>query len=504
MHRSARTLIAQAVAALALLTCAPQAQAQPLNGVFTYQGRLNDGTSPANGDYTIRWRLFDAAVGGNQVGATAQQIVTAEDGLFTIQVATGDIPTVFTGQRLWLELSVDSFPLSGRFTTLSPRQELTATPHANYAVTSGTSLQDAYANGRTIDATIAEPVEMSGRFLFRDVVEPTDLFVSIRENFANDFSLIDVFPDGATIGTADGPNITLRQPDETLLFTINGDSNGDGVFFVAEGGDDSSLTWDGSFSSSGGGVLSIFGLTSSSSFNTNQPGDAAVSLPVNAINATETAEEAGLANRFQNAPGTALTSTNTSLFQRTITAPTDGYVVAISTTELFINHTTGNDTIVRLGLATAPGTFLRGLEYDYKIDASVGSDSSMSRTVTIHATFPVLAGSRTIHLNSQLIGSNAGTTLGDYELTTLFVPTAYGSIGGGGTLRNAGVIEDEVAVSAIATLPPTLAEMQLEREASELENDRRVLAELDAMRRELDELRRRIENDPDARPRAHD
>jgi hypothetical protein len=36
---------------------------------FTYQGHLNDGGAAANGTYDLRFALFDAANGGNQVGS---------------------------------------------------------------------------------------------------------------------------------------------------------------------------------------------------------------------------------------------------------------------------------------------------------------------------------------------------------------------------------------------------------------------------------------------------
>src|SRR5215471_7796680 len=37
---------------------------------FTYQGRLTDGGNPANGNYDLQFSLFDAGVGGNQIGLT--------------------------------------------------------------------------------------------------------------------------------------------------------------------------------------------------------------------------------------------------------------------------------------------------------------------------------------------------------------------------------------------------------------------------------------------------
>ena len=37
---------------------------------FSYQGRLQDGGTPANGSYDFQFQLFDASSGGNQVGST--------------------------------------------------------------------------------------------------------------------------------------------------------------------------------------------------------------------------------------------------------------------------------------------------------------------------------------------------------------------------------------------------------------------------------------------------
>src|SRR5690348_10476656 len=37
---------------------------------FTYQGRLNDGTNPANGTYDLQFGIFDSLSGGTQQGNT--------------------------------------------------------------------------------------------------------------------------------------------------------------------------------------------------------------------------------------------------------------------------------------------------------------------------------------------------------------------------------------------------------------------------------------------------
>src|SRR5687767_6158432 len=71
---------------------------------FTYQGRLNDGASPANGTYDLKFALFDAASTGNQVGGALTNAATAvSNGLF---IVTLDFGNQFPGPDRWLEIGV--------------------------------------------------------------------------------------------------------------------------------------------------------------------------------------------------------------------------------------------------------------------------------------------------------------------------------------------------------------------------------------------------------------
>src|SRR5262245_23609818 len=57
---------------------------------FTYQGRLNDGSSPANGNYDMRFYLRNAASGGSPVGNTNTLApVPASNGLFNVTLDFG-------------------------------------------------------------------------------------------------------------------------------------------------------------------------------------------------------------------------------------------------------------------------------------------------------------------------------------------------------------------------------------------------------------------------------
>ena len=112
----------------------PQAAFSPqdANGIsinFTYQGRLTDGGSPANGTYDFKFDLYDTATGDGQVGATdLVEDQAVSDGLFTVELDFGH--AVFPAYRCWLEIGVRAGTSDGAYTTLSPRQPLTAAPYA--------------------------------------------------------------------------------------------------------------------------------------------------------------------------------------------------------------------------------------------------------------------------------------------------------------------------------------------------------------------------------------
>jgi hypothetical protein len=95
---------------------------------FTYQGQLKRGGAPVNDVCELTFRLFDAAIDGNQVGL---DVVVADssivNGLLQVDLDFG--AGGFDGGDRWLGVSLlcagDVTP-----TTLTPRQSITATPQA--------------------------------------------------------------------------------------------------------------------------------------------------------------------------------------------------------------------------------------------------------------------------------------------------------------------------------------------------------------------------------------
>src|SRR5207249_8296157 len=98
---------------------------------FTYQGRLNEGASPATGTYDLRFTIFDFLSGGNALGGPVTNAGTVvSNGLFAVTLDFG--VGVFSGPARWLEIGVRT-NAGGAFTSLAPRQPLTPSPYAIYA-----------------------------------------------------------------------------------------------------------------------------------------------------------------------------------------------------------------------------------------------------------------------------------------------------------------------------------------------------------------------------------
>jgi hypothetical protein len=114
--------------------------AAPMGTAFTYQGRLADTNSPAEGSYDFEFELYDQDTGGNQFGNTVtKDEVDVIDGYFMVLLDFVNDANVFDGDARWLEIAIRPGASSDAndFATLSPRQELTPTPYAIYAENAG-------------------------------------------------------------------------------------------------------------------------------------------------------------------------------------------------------------------------------------------------------------------------------------------------------------------------------------------------------------------------------
>ncbi|MEM1183522.1 MAG: hypothetical protein AAGI53_00825 [Planctomycetota bacterium] len=433
--------------------------AAQLSTAFSYQGVLEDGGSPANGAFDIQFRLFTAELGGSQVGPVVTSLNQAvSDGLIQQQPDFGDF---FVGQRLWIEVSVR--PAGGGAYAALPRREILSTPNAQYAVraaeatfaaTSGTTLDEAIDNGADVD-------------LGFDLISLTDglgtMLLGVGDLFGNDA-------------------LQLYGGDGNPAVYFARDSDGT-AGFLSVASDPSflnSIRLDGSFNGSGSPRLGIFG-DSVASFDMSSSGPASVSLPVDAIESAEMFDEPGVASIWSSS-FFRLTPTITTVFSRTITVPSDGFVVALGSFEAFVDHETGTDTAITMLLTTNPSGATPN--YRTEIEASVATDLSLSRTIDLHNIFAVSAGSTTVYARASATGGGDSTDLADRRLTLMYFPTAYGSI----TPRLPGDAQNtgEAFVPAPA---PRGDEIAIEQAESVAANFARMQAEMAAMKAQIEALR---------------
>lgn len=132
MNRIVRLCNVVMLAALAT----PLAFAQvPVGSAFTFQGQLKENGAPVNTTTgQFEFKLFDADVGGNQVGGTVPLTnVSVNNGLFTVGLDFGAAP--FGGDARWLEVRV--YKAGPGWVTLTPRQRVAPAPYALFALNGG-------------------------------------------------------------------------------------------------------------------------------------------------------------------------------------------------------------------------------------------------------------------------------------------------------------------------------------------------------------------------------
>jgi hypothetical protein len=126
-----KSLIIPILALLSAFSLQPLAFAQ--GPAFTYQGRLTDGGLPYSGTAEFQFTLWNASSDGAVVATNnpASLIAQVTNGLFTVLLDFG--AGAFPGADRWVQVELRTS--IGPFTTLTPRQQVTAVPYALTAAT---------------------------------------------------------------------------------------------------------------------------------------------------------------------------------------------------------------------------------------------------------------------------------------------------------------------------------------------------------------------------------
>src|SRR5437660_4051088 len=92
------------VGAVLMMLCVFASAAFAQTSSFTYQGRLTDGGTAANGNYDLQFVLFDSPSGGTQIGSTQTlNTVAVSNGVFTVSLDF--VASSFSGASRFLEIS---------------------------------------------------------------------------------------------------------------------------------------------------------------------------------------------------------------------------------------------------------------------------------------------------------------------------------------------------------------------------------------------------------------
>ena len=104
-----------------------------------YQGtlRLTGGAPVADGNYALKFSIWDSASGGVKLWEESQPVVAVKDGLFSVQLgATVSLGTLFNNNAsVWLEVAADT---GSGLETYTPRVAMAGVPYAQQANNAGT------------------------------------------------------------------------------------------------------------------------------------------------------------------------------------------------------------------------------------------------------------------------------------------------------------------------------------------------------------------------------
>ncbi len=132
---------------------------------ISYQGFLRDsGGAPLNGNYTMRFIVYDDQVAGSALWDSGNLNITAQNGLFNVQLGVDQAD--FNGQALWLTIIVGG-------QTLSPRQEILPAPYALSLRPGAEIVGDSIA---AADAALSTYTPATGTAFFADANGGTGIF----------------------------------------------------------------------------------------------------------------------------------------------------------------------------------------------------------------------------------------------------------------------------------------------------------------------------------------
>ena len=151
-------------AIVGLLAAAMFRNTTPVDQTFTYQGQLRNAGQLVNGPVDLKISMWDADTAGVQIGTSNTfNAVPMTDGRFALGLNFG--ASAFDGSNRWIQVEFRNPAGSGLYLALNPRDKITATPYALYALNG--------ANGVWVYDTKQQSVSVLGKKVGIGTSNPT-------------------------------------------------------------------------------------------------------------------------------------------------------------------------------------------------------------------------------------------------------------------------------------------------------------------------------------------
>ncbi|MGH7724991.1 MAG: hypothetical protein ACREOU_06135 [Candidatus Eiseniibacteriota bacterium] len=440
---------------------------------MSFQGVLTDnaGVLVPDGSYDLTFRIYDVAAGGAALWTEAQPGVPVVRGGFSVTLGLVTPIALVLDRTYFLGTTVGTDP------ELAPRVRLASSPYAlglrlPFAVTqTGPS---PLLNLRNL--TPGVPAIVADRRLDVGSAATDGEFLLRQAGAAPDA--------GRMVVNGLGGNFDLSDESGGHFVQLYADIDGEGGhLFIRRDNSFGGFIADCNYNNTNEPRVSITGSARSAVFDMSTPVlNNSVVLPNSAIASLEMFDEPGVASVADEA-ALAMDGNTQTLLSRTVSCPSDGYIVAIGSLQTLIMHTTGTTSTAAFGISRVAGTIPTTQDLSETLPSTLPT-GNFTTAVSVHGVFPVLEGDNTLFL----VGDE-GTgvwTITDRSLALMFFPTAYGTVspaapGGVGTSTTAGtgrgLTPDDIAA---------------ERREARRFDEARLTREMSEMRARMDQLEREI------------
>jgi hypothetical protein len=398
---------------------------------MNYQVMLTDDADQPLADQPVQlvFRIFGQESGGGELWAEVHNVTTNSIGVASVVLGSALPLEIDFSVPLWLQVEADG-------EVLLPRRPLTSAPYVLHDEVGGAG------DGHSLDASDGDPVDAvyvdaDGNVGVGTTSPEAQLHVEGELQLGSAST-----PGGMTIYGGAGQGRTnfdrygnIEVVNEALnqvaVLGPTGGGSGGGKLWLSKDPTGYSGIWlDGNYLGTNAGAAVIRGADSGHSvyFFTYEDGTDCVQLPDDAIDSDEILDEPGVASLVYGAGG-LITSSAVSLGIRSISAPSDGYIFAIATVRVAVNHDgPSTNTSLSFWLTDAYPNHSDDQTVDVMIPGAAG-DGQYIQTVTLQGVFSATGGlTKTFRMYAQKTSGLLNSYCTDVHITLLFIPTSRGTI----------------------------------------------------------------------------